>query len=138
MVQRVPQQAEAPAPSAPIVVSALIERLRALMGVYQRLNELMGGWGDRSEQESDAAVIAVAHFYQDLCRDLKARLAEVARDIREAGLAIDLKPLASAMEHLTVVVALKAENYARSRQDIKEGRTLSLEQMRRELRNPAH
>ncbi len=134
MVQRVPQSVEVP----PAIVSAMTERLRALLGIYQRLNELMGDWGDRSEHESDAAVVAVAHYYQDLCRDLNARLAEVAREVREAGVAIDLQPLTRAKEHLCVVAALSAENFVKSRQDIKEGRTMSLEQMRRELRNPAH
>ncbi len=138
MVKRVQQSIETPPASAPVVVSALTERLRALLGIHQRLNELMGDWGDRSEHESDAAVIAVAHYYQDLCRDLNARLAEVAREIHEAGLTIDLQPLGKAREHLCIVAAVSAENFVRARQDIKEGRTMSLEEMRRRLRNPAH
>jgi len=136
MVQRVPSGVEAP-PASPVAsATTLTERLRAVMALYHRINDLMGDWGDQSKDAPDDAVIAVAHFYKGLCRDLDVRMGEIKRETLEAGLGIDLQPLVRARQHLAIVGALSPENFVKSRRDIKEGRTMTLEQMRRELRNP--
>lgn len=114
------------------------EQLKALLGLYDRLNELMGDWGDRSKSASDGAVVAVAEYYQSLCRELDLKFGEFQRSVPTTGSPLDLTPLVAARRHLALVTALKAANVLEAERDIREGRTLTSEQMRRELRNPTH
>jgi hypothetical protein len=102
------------------------------------MNELMGDWGHRSKTASDASVIAVAEYYQTLCRDLDQRMGDCQRALSSMGSTIDLSTLVEARRHIAVVLAMNPANILEAERDIREGRTMTLEQMRRELRNPAH
>jgi RNA polymerase primary sigma factor len=69
-----PTQKTPSPPSAQPSFEIADEQLKALLGLYGRLNELMGDWGDRSKSASDGAVVAVAEYYQSLCRELEEQL----------------------------------------------------------------
>src|SRR4051812_32185815 len=128
-----------PLPPPPALSTEVaVEQLKALLGLFQQMNDLMGDWGRRSKTASDASVIGVAEYYQTLCRDLDQRMGELQRALSTMGSAVDMNPLVAARRHLAVVLALKPANLIEAEHDIREGRTMTLEQMRRELRNPAH
>ena len=133
-----PTQTSPLPPSTSLSTEVAEEQLKALLGLFHRMNELMGDWGDRSKTASDASVIAVAEYYQTLCRDLDQRMGECQRALSSMGSAIDLSTLVAARRHIAVVLAMKPANILEAERDVREGRTMTLEQMRRELRNPAH
>jgi hypothetical protein len=114
------------------------EKLRALTGLFDRMNDLMGGWAKQSKAAPDQSILELTAYYQTLCRDLDSRMAEFQRSVATADIPIDLSQLRKAREHIAIVLALNAANLLRAEQDVREGRTMSLEQMRRERRNPAH
>ena len=129
-----------PSPQSSGVLSPEIatEKLRALMSLFDRMNDLMGSWADRSKTSPDQSVLEIADFYQTLCRDLDLQMAEFQRSAAMATFPIDLSQLRKAREHIALVLAFNAANLLQAERDVREGRTMSLEQMRRELRNPAH
>ncbi len=121
-----------------VSIDTASEEMRALLGLFDHLNELMGDWSRKSKSASDATVIAVSDFYQTLCRDLCVRMSEFQDAVAKAALPLDLSALRKAREHLNIVAAVNAADILRAEKDVQEGRTMTLEQMRRELRNPAH
>jgi hypothetical protein len=138
MIRHAQDSIESSHARAPVDVSSVTERLRAVLAIYQRINELMGDWSTRSVAESDASMTAVVYFYHDVCRDLDAQMAAVERDVKESNLGIDLEALRNAREHIFIVLACDPVKLLQAERDIKEGRVVTLEQMRRELRNSAH
>src|SRR4051812_30754733 len=84
------------------------EKLRALMELFDRMNELMGSWADRSKTSPDQSVLEIADFYQTLCRDLDLRMAEFQRSVATANFPVDLSQLRKAREHIAIILALNA------------------------------
>ena len=114
------------------------EQVRVVAGLYDRLKELMADWSRNSQAASDATVLAVAQYYHSRCRELDALMAQVERAAVGLSPAIDLGQLRQARRHIAMVLAVDPVQILKAEQDVREGRTMTLEQMRRELRNPAH
>jgi hypothetical protein len=122
---------------AALNAEAANEELRALGAVYGHITQLMREWHVKCKTASDETMLAVADFYQTLCRDLDARMLHFQRAIVKSGVVIDASAIKDARLQLSFVMAMDAANILKGEKDVREGRTMTLEQMRRELRNPA-
>lgn len=114
-------------------VTVLTERMRLVMGMYEQMRQLLMDWNRAAEKVPDEVMIAVAHCYQDMCRDLAKRVEDLKRDAE--GFPIDTEALIEARHHLKVVDAFSPEESVKAVAEIRAGRFITLEQMRHELRN---
>jgi hypothetical protein len=111
------------------------EQARAALALFERLKELMGEWSRASKSASDDAVIGVAEYYQSRCQEMDALIAQAERAVTPST-GFDPASLREARRHIALVLAVDARRILRAERDVREGRTTSLERMRRELRNP--
>jgi hypothetical protein len=123
--------------SVPESAESFLERFRAAHALYKLLNELMGDWNERAKSADDATILTVCRFYQGACQDLDLRLKELQLSNISQAFPAELDVLRKAREHMALIRAIDPARVIRSMNDIREGRTITLEQMRRELRNPA-
>jgi hypothetical protein len=123
--------------STTLTVEGANEELRALMTLFEHLKQLMREWHLQCKTASDETILGLAEFYQLLCRDLDARMLQFQREIVKSGHRIDDLAIKDARRQLAFVLAMDAANILKGEKDVREGRTTTLEQMRRELQNPA-
>lgn len=84
---------------------------------------------------SDDVVTNVAIHYRALCIDLSRQFDDLWHDLHASGFDIETK---QARDHVRLLASIDPVQIAKADQDIREGRFITLEQARRELRAKSH
>ena len=116
----------------------MAEKINALTSLFARTRELIADWGKRSATEDDAAALACANYYHELCRWLDQSMSCVEGEIQSTGVAVDLTPLREARDELRVILGFKPADLIKGRADARGGRVITLDEMRRELQGRGH
>lgn len=117
--------------AAQLVQSALSE--------YDRIKQLDGELAPRSNAEHDRhTAVLIRGMYEDWARQADALLDRVTRVQKRFGPVADSEKLGDMYGRTRAMLSVTLEQIERARRDVAEGRTIPMEEVRRELRLRTH
>ncbi len=115
---------------------AVEERIRVIVASHQMLRDLLLDWHRRGKECSEDRIRAVGEVYYEQFQLLKTRIREIQTDVRRLGLSGPLiGQLTEAFDEARIQTAFSPEQLQEAFTEMTAGKTHTIEEVRRELRN---